>query len=115
MTKAWRQHAEDAPFVPNSPASRHMYPPHAVHHSPSNGQAERRQRPESSYDRGGMSDAQRRALPALGLAVAVVAVYALSLRGGFLNYDDDWLVPHHPGPAPRGPPAPPTIWAHPRA
>jgi hypothetical protein len=34
--------------------------------------------------------------PALLLAFAVVAVYALSLRGGFLNYDDDWLIRDNP-------------------
>src|SRR5262245_37535881 len=33
--------------------------------------------------------------PAL-LALAVVAVYAASLRGGFLNYDDGWLVGENP-------------------
>src|SRR3954470_15872245 len=30
------------------------------------------------------------------LLFAVVAVYALSLRGGFLNYDDDWLIENNP-------------------
>jgi tetratricopeptide (TPR) repeat protein len=29
------------------------------------------------------------------LAIAIVAVYAASLRGGFLNYDDDWLLEHN--------------------
>jgi tetratricopeptide (TPR) repeat protein len=35
-------------------------------------------------------------LPPLVLALAVVAVYAPSLSGGFLNYDDDWLIENNP-------------------
>jgi tetratricopeptide (TPR) repeat protein len=35
-------------------------------------------------------------LPPVVLALAVVAVYAPSLRGGFLNYDDDWLIENNP-------------------
>jgi hypothetical protein len=30
------------------------------------------------------------------LAIVVVAVYASSTRGGFLNYDDDWLIAGNP-------------------
>lgn len=30
------------------------------------------------------------------LVVAVTAVYAVSLGGGFLNYDDDWLIARNP-------------------
>jgi tetratricopeptide (TPR) repeat protein len=37
----------------------------------------------------------RRWMPAL-LAAAVVVVYLPSLGGGFLNYDDDWLVEQNP-------------------
>jgi tetratricopeptide (TPR) repeat protein len=33
--------------------------------------------------------------PAL-LVLLVVAIYAPSLRGGFLNYDDDWLIQNNP-------------------
>src|SRR3954464_533676 len=33
---------------------------------------------------------------AFAFAAAIVLVYALSLRGGFLNYDDDWLVRDNP-------------------
>jgi tetratricopeptide (TPR) repeat protein len=36
-----------------------------------------------------------RALPVL-LALAILATYAVSLRGGFLNYDDDWLTRDNP-------------------
>jgi protein O-mannosyl-transferase len=36
-----------------------------------------------------------RLLPVL-LALAILATYALSLRGGFLNYDDDWLTRDNP-------------------
>jgi hypothetical protein len=32
----------------------------------------------------------------VAFAAAIVLVYALSLRGGFLNYDDDWLVRDNP-------------------
>jgi tetratricopeptide (TPR) repeat protein len=32
----------------------------------------------------------------VALALAVIAVYAASLRGGFLNYDDDWLIENNP-------------------
>jgi tetratricopeptide (TPR) repeat protein len=42
-----------------------------------------------------MTDQARRLAP-LVLALAVVAVYAASLRGGFLNYDDDWLIQNNP-------------------
>jgi hypothetical protein len=39
---------------------------------------------------------------AVAFAAAIIAVYALSLGGGFLNYDDDWLIRdnitlHQPG------------------
>jgi tetratricopeptide (TPR) repeat protein len=30
------------------------------------------------------------------LALAILLVYGLSLRGGFLNYDDDWLIRDNP-------------------
>jgi len=43
----------------------------------------------------GASHTARRLLPAL-LALAIVASYAPSLRGGFLNYDDDWLIRDNP-------------------
>lgn len=33
---------------------------------------------------------------ALGLALALVVVYVASLRGGFLNYDDPWLIEQNP-------------------
>ena len=36
-----------------------------------------------------------RLLPLL-LALAILLAYALSLRGGFLNYDDDWLTRDNP-------------------
>lgn len=35
-------------------------------------------------------------LAPLALAGAIVAVYAASLAGGFLNYDDDWLLRDNP-------------------
>jgi predicted negative regulator of RcsB-dependent stress response len=38
----------------------------------------------------------RRWLPPLALALAVTAAYAPSLGGGFLNYDDDWLIQNNP-------------------
>src|SRR3954447_1934779 len=38
----------------------------------------------------------RRWLPPLALALAVTAAYAPSVRGGFLNYDDDWLIQNNP-------------------
>jgi protein O-mannosyl-transferase len=41
-------------------------------------------------------DARARWLAPLVLVLAVVAVYAPSLRGGFLNYDDDWLIENNP-------------------
>jgi tetratricopeptide (TPR) repeat protein len=37
-----------------------------------------------------------RTLAPLALVAAVIAVYAASLRGGFLNYDDDWLIQNNP-------------------
>jgi len=35
-------------------------------------------------------------LAPFALALATVAAYAASLRGGFLNYDDDWLIQNNP-------------------
>jgi tetratricopeptide (TPR) repeat protein len=40
-------------------------------------------------------DLRSRLLPHL-LALAIVLTYGLSLRGGFLNYDDDWLIRDNP-------------------
>jgi tetratricopeptide (TPR) repeat protein len=46
---------------------------------------------------------ERAQLPAISprvlpfvLAALIIASYALSLRGGFLNYDDDWLIRDNP-------------------
>jgi tetratricopeptide (TPR) repeat protein len=53
---------------------------------------------------------RRRWLAPLALALAVAAVYASSLRGGFLNYDDDWLIQNNPVLARRDPGALRAIW-----
>jgi hypothetical protein len=53
-----------------------------------------------------MGEGARRA----GLALAAVVVYAASLRGGFLNYDDDWLIQHNPVLQQRAREALPAIW-----
>src|SRR2546421_12039191 len=53
-----------------------------------------------------MGEGARRA----GLALAAIAVYAASLRGGFLNYDDDWLIQHNPVLQQRAGQALPAIW-----
>lgn len=47
---------------------------------------------------------------ALLLAMATVAVYAPSLRGGFLNYDDPWLIAENPVLADPSPVALGRIW-----
>jgi protein O-mannosyl-transferase len=50
----------------------------------------------ATTDRLPASGAVRPWLAPLGLALVVIAVYAASLRGGFLNYDDDWLIENNP-------------------
>src|SRR5882757_2918716 len=55
--------------------------------------------PHAHAGNGGLPSHPRvlpRWLAPLVLALAVAAVYAPSLRGGFLNYDDDWLIENNP-------------------
>ncbi|MCC7538673.1 MAG: hypothetical protein IT379_20780, partial [Deltaproteobacteria bacterium] len=56
------------------------------------------------------ASARRRVAFGLALAAAVVVSYAGSLSGGFLNYDDDWLIERNPVLADPSPAALATIW-----